>query len=499
MAKILRGIVMKYDIEKQHAKKKYHAIERIGLLLDPGTFCEIGGEICGEGDVPYDGVITGSGAVNGKIVYVFCQDFTIHGGTIGLVHGRKIAHLIETAILCKCPIIGIYDSGGARINEGINSLAGCGEMMRFNTLASGYIPQIAVVLGPCAGAAAYSPAINDFIFCVNTISNMYITGPAVIESVTGEKCTAEELGGAKVHAGVSGVAHVVCSSEKECFRKVRKLIDYLPSCFDSEKRNRIDMEAEDPINIDLDKILPEQEKQSYDVEAVIRGCIDLDSFFEIQEQYAPSLVVGFAKLYGCLVGIVANQPQSNGGSLDCDSSDKGARFVRFCDAFNIPVITFVDTPGYLPGMEQEHLGIIRHGAKLLFAYAEATTIKITVVLRKAHGGAYIAMGSKHLESDYSFALSRAEIAVMGAEGAVRILNRREIQEVDPKEQERFFQEKVEEYKRDYLNVSIAAKKGYVDQIIEIGEIRKKIGQCLQALENKKPVVRIEKKHSNIPL
>lgn len=491
---------MEYNVQYQHDKKKYHAIERISLLLDKDSFREIGSRIHGENNIAYDAVITGHGKINGKEVFVFSQDFSLSGGTIGLYHGRKIAHLIEMAISCKCPVVGIYDSGGARINEGINSLAGCGEIMKYNTWASGYIPQIAVVLGPCAGAAAYSPAINDFVFCVNSISNMYITGPSVVESVTGEKCTAEELGGAKVHAGISGVAHVICNSEKECFKKVRRLVDYLPACCTGESPKTFDKNPGNTGGRDeINGIIPSNEKQSYDVKKIIGCCADADSFFEIHENFATSLVVGFAKLSGELVGIIANQPQNNGGALDCDSSDKGARFVRFCDAFNIPLITFVDTPGYLPGIEQEHNGIIRHGAKLLFAYAEAVTAKVTVILRKAHGGAYIAMGSKHLSSDFVFALPNAEIAVMGAEGAVSIINRRELQSAATEEYDSLFRAKVAEYKENYLNAKTASEQGYIDEIIEIGEMRDRIGLSLQMLKGKAAPVTIGKRHGNIPL
>lgn len=491
---------MKYNIQYQHNKKKYHAIERISLLLDKDTFRELGSKIQGNNNIEYDAVITGHGTINGKDVFVFLQDFSLSGGTIGLYHGKKIANTIKMAISCKCPVIGIYDSGGARINEGINSLAGCGEIMKYNTWASGYIPQIAVVLGPCAGAAAYSPALNDFIFCVNSISNMYITGPSVVESVTGETCTAEELGGAQIHANVSGVAHVICNSEKECFKKVRRLIDYLPACCIDGSQKSFDKTINNFGKRDeIKSIIPANDKKSYNVKKIIDCCFDDNSFFEIHENFAISLVVGFAKLYGSLVGVIANQPLNSGGALDCNSSDKGARFVRFCDAFNIPIITFVDTPGYLPGMEQEHNGIIRHGAKLLYSYAEAVTAKVTVILRKAHGGAYIAMGSKHLNSDIVFALPNAEIAVMGAEGAVRILNKRELQNATLDDVDSLFLSKVTEYKENFLNAEVAARQGYVDEIIEIGEIRDRIGLSLQILKDKAVPVNISKRHGNIPL
>lgn len=488
---------MQYNIEMQHSRKKYHAIERIRLLFDRDTFCEIGSGIENkEGNIPYDGVITGSGLVNGKSAYVFSQDFTLHGGSIGLYHGKKIAHIIELAIKSRCPVIGIFDSGGARISEGIDALAGCGEMMFYNTMASGYIPQISVVLGPCAGAAAYSPAISDFVFCVNSISNMYITGKSVIESVTGEQCSAEELGGAKIHAEISGVAHVRCTNEKECFVKVRQLLDYIPSwCHEKQLINHTVVNRQE-CNAE---VIPKDSKTPYDMRNVLAACMDKDSFFEIHKDFAASLIVGFGKMNGCNIGVVANQPQHNGGSLDCDSSDKGARFVRFCDAFNIPILTLVDTPGYLPGVEQEHKGIIRHGAKLLFAYAQATTVKLTVIVKKAHGGAYIAMGSKQLGADYVYALPDAELAVMGAEGAVKILYRKEFQKVSEEEYDDLLKKRLEDYKETHLNSKLAVAQGYVDEIIPLEALRERIIHDLYLIQNKQPLLHIDKKHDNIPL
>lgn len=491
---------MDYNIQIQHEKKKYHAIERLRLLFDNNTFYEIGGNRKGtEGKYEYDGVITGRGMVNGKCVFAFSQDFTIQGGSIGLCHGEKIAHIIDMAIENKSPLVGIYDSGGARITEGIRALAGCGEMMYANTRASGYIPQISMVLGPCAGAAAYSPAISDFIFCVNSISNLYITGPKVVEKVTCETCTTEDLGGAGVHSKISGVAHVVCNSEKECFQRVRSLLDMLPA-WCREENKKADLSFLSDI-VKWKQVLPDEPQLPYDMRELFSQCMDENSFFEIQPEYAASLVIGFAKICGETVGIVANQPMNNGGTLDCNSSDKGARFVRFCDAFNIPVITFVDTPGYLPGLEQEHSGIIRHGAKLLFAYAEATTIKITIIVRKAYGGAYIAMGSKHLHADYVYALQSAEMAVMGAEGAAEILFRKELAAYknDKEEYAKVFQEKVQEYKKNYLNAIQGLENGYVDDVIEPEELRRRISYDLHSLQREKDNDTISKKHSSIPL
>lgn len=491
---------MNYNVESQHNKKKYHAIERIMLLLDRDTFYEIGSGITNLDDkdsIPYDGVITGYGMIEGKSVYLFAQDFSQQGGSIGLLHGRKIAHIIELAITNRCPVIGIYDSGGARISEGVNALAGCGEMMRYNTLASGYIPQISVVVGPCAGAAAYSPAISDFVFCVNKISNMYITGPSVVESVTGEKCSAEELGGAKVHSSVSGVAHFECNNEKECITKVRKLINILPSCYD-DRINDVSLSVEAK-NMDFSEVLPSERTASYDVRNFVNQLVDEDSFIEVHEKYATSLVVGFAQISNQSVGIIANQPKNNGGVLDCGSSSKGARIIRFCDAFNIPIITFVDTPGYMPGIEQEHNGIIRHGAKLLFAYAEATTIKLTVIIRKAYGGAYIAMGSKHLGADYVYALPGAEIAVMGAEGAVQILHRKELKDITAEEQKKLLKTKVDEYTQKYLNANLAVRAGYVDEVVLQHQLRNRLINDIISLQRKKSTFYVDKKHSNIPL
>jgi acetyl-CoA carboxylase carboxyltransferase component len=494
-----------YNIEKQHVKGKYHAFERIGLLLDKSTFREIGSGIVNysydKSDseaIPYDGVITGSGKIRGKTVYVFAQDFSVKGGTLGLRHGRKIAHIIKLAITAKCPIIGIYDSGGARIDEGINALAGCGEMMHYNTLASGYIPQISIIVGPCAGAAAYSPAITDFVFMVDRIGNMFITGADVVKSVTGESCTTQELGGTKVHMETSGVAHFGYNSEKECFSSVRKLVNTLPASYLERKEypflNYIDKDTSA-----INSILPDEAKKVYDMKDVIRAFVDEESFIEVHSGFAKSMVVGFAKLSGITIGIVSSQPLVNCGSIDCNSSDKASRFVRFCDSFNIPIITLVDTPGYLPGMVQEHSGIIRHGAKLLYAYSEATVQKLTVVLRKAYGGAYIAMGSKHLGADFVYAWPNAEIAVMGAESAASVLYKKKSSEMKEEDQKQFLKQKTEEYAQLYMNADIAIQEGYVDEIIEPGDMRKRLFTDIIALADKEDCFKINKKHGNIPL
>ncbi|MDF2474000.1 MAG: Propionyl-CoA carboxylase [Anaerocolumna sp.] len=496
---------MKYNIQKQHERKKYHAIERIMLLLDKGSFCEIGSGMVNYGynsgmeDIPieYDGVITGYGKIEGQVVYVFAQDFTVKGGTLGLRHGQKIARIIKQAIKSKCPVIGIYDSGGARIEEGINALAGCSEMLYYNTLASGYIPQISVIAGPCAGAAAYSPAISDFIFSVDKIGYMFITGPDVVKNVTGEECSYQDLGGAKVHSSVSGVSHFCFSNEKECFATVRKLINLLPAC--CKDKHNITPDAYNDRGFNGEETFPTEVRTAYDIKQMIRQFADPDSFLEVHEKYALSMVVGFAKLCGKTIGIVANQPKYNCGSIDCDSSDKAARFVRFCDCFNIPVITFVDTPGYLPGKDQEHYGIIRHGAKLLFAYSEATTLKITVIVGKAYGGAYIAMGSKQLGADYVYALPRAQVAVMGAEGAISILHRKQINEIDKNMQEQFIKGKAAEYSEKYMNSVIAVREGYVDEVINVSQMRKRIYDDMVSFNKKEEYFKLEKKHGNIPL
>lgn len=492
----------KYNVEKQHEKMKYHAIERITLLLDRDSFTEIGSGIdgygyepdCGKKSTPYDGVITGRGTIGGKTVFIFAQDFTVAGGSIGLNHGRKIAKIIQLAIKARCPVIGMYDSGGARIGEGINALAGCGEMMHQNTLASGVIPQISIVVGPCAGAAAYSPALTDFVFMVEKIGQLYITGNKVIENVTGEKCSLQELGGAKVHSEKSGVAHFAFTSEKKCYAEVRKLIGLLPSSYlERESCRELAFRANGK---SLADIIPADDKTPYSMHKFIEGIIDDDSFVEVHKNFAPSMITGFAKLCGTTVGIIANNPMSNSGCIDRDSSDKAARFVRYCDAYCIPIVTLVDTPGYLPGIDQEHSGIIRHGAKLLFAYSESTTTKVTVILRKAYGGAYIAMGSKHLGADYVYACPKAALAVMGAEGAVSIIYHKEL--ANAEDPAALKKELADDYSRKYMNTTLAQLEGYVDEVIEPDAIRRRVFEDIKAFENKDKTP-IAKRHGNIPL
>lgn len=495
----------RYKIKKQHDKGKLHAIERIMLLMDKDSFREVGSRIMNnnglglrENSLPYDGVITGYGTINNQKVYIYSQDFTVMGGTLGREHGKKIAHIIEMAIKCKCPIIGINDSGGARIQEGVNSLAGYGDIFYMNTLASGYIPQISIIAGPCAGGAVYSPAITDFIFTIDTVSNMFVTGPKVIKSVTNETVSVDELGSARVHSTISGVSHFRYESEEKCYEGVRNLIDMLPQYYGDKQAFKREIYI-DKNQKPLDNILPERRSQGYDIHQVIDLLFDTDSFVEVQAEFARNLVVGFAKLNNITVGIVGNQPNYMAGVLDCDSSDKGARFIRFCDSYKIPIITLVDVPGFMPGLDQEMKGIIRHGAKLLYAYSEASTIKLTVVLRKAYGGAYIAMCSKHLHADYVYAWPTAEIAVMGAEGAAEILYSKELKAIPVDQVNLFLEQRIEEYREACMNSEVAARYGYVDEVINPSETRERLYCDLHMLFGKSEITVIHKKHGNIPL
>ena len=496
----------KYKLEKQHDKGKLHAIERITMILDKDTFKEIGSRVTNhksalgllEDTLPYDGVITGYGFVKGQKVYIYAQDFTVMGGTLGNEHGKKIAHVIELAIKTKCPVIGINDSGGARIQEGVNSLAGYGDIFYMNTLASGFIPQISIIAGPCAGGAVYSPGITDFIFTIDEVSNMFVTGPKVIKSVTNETVTAEELGSARVHSTTSGVAHFRYESEEKCYEGVRNLVEMLPQYYGDKRTFKQELYVNKNQKA-LDSILPERMSQSYDMRTVIAEMFDKDSFIEVQAEFAQNIVVGFAKLSNITVGVVGSQPRYAAGSLDCDASDKGARFIRYCDSFNIPIITLVDVPGFMPGVNQEMRGIIRHGAKLLYAYSEATTIKLTVVLRKAYGGAYIAMCSKHLGADYVYAWPSAEIAVMGAEGAVEIIHNKELKNILKGQAGEFINQKAAEYRESCMNGELAAKYGYVDEIIEPSQTRERLYSDLIMLRGKSELTVVRKKHGNIPL
>jgi acetyl-CoA carboxylase carboxyltransferase component len=494
---------MKYDVEKQHGKGKLHAIERINLLLDNDSFVEIYSGVrhsCSnfgmEGKlIPYDGVITGCGTIHGRRVAVYSQDFTVQGGSLGKLHGEKIADLISKAVETGCPIIGINDSGGARIQEGINALAGYGEIFNQNVRASGYIPQISIIAGPCAGGAVYSPGITDFIFAVDNISRMFITGPKVVKSAMFLDISEEDLGGASVHAQKSGVAHFRCGTETVCFSQVKKLLDYIPHFF-GDRPGPVEYKF-DPKKIHaISRLLPERTIQGYDILGVIDCLCDDGSFFQVQTEFARNIVIGFARIEGRTVGVIANQPDFLGGILNCDASDKAARFVRYCDAFDIPLLTLTDIPGFIPGPDEEQKGIIRHGAKLIYAYAEATVPKVTLILRKAYGGAYIAMCSKHLGADFVFAWPSAEIAVMGAEGAVQILFTKDILSDTTGE---LVRQKQEEYRAMFMKPGIAAERGYITEVIECEESRTKIARCFSFLSSKKILPSVKKKHGNIPL
>lgn len=491
---------MNYKYNDQHSKGKLHAIERIELLLDERSFTEIGSQVhhnctffgMDEKVLPYDGVITGFGKVHEKPVAVYSQDFTVMGGTLGEMHGKKIARIIQMAIDSKCPIIGINDSGGARIQEGIHSLAGYGDIFRLNTLASGYIPQISVIVGPCAGGAVYSPGITDFVFMVDSISHMFVTGPNVVKKVLYQEIDKEALGGSKMHASISGISHFRAKDEQECFAQVRSLLDYLPQSWDENRLFKTSLKS---IKKEVPSV-PTNPRASYDVRTVIKALVDDNTFLEISEEFAKNIIIGFGHLNGNVIGIIANQTKVLAGVLDCDASDKASRFIRFCDAFNVPLLTLVDVPGFLPGLDQEKKGIIRHGAKLLYAYAESTVPKITLILRKAYGGAYIAMCSKHLGADFVYSWETGEIAVMGAEGAVEILFRNELKNSDsPKS----LKEQLEaEYTQTFINPKIAAQSGIIDEIISPEQTREIIIKSFEQSAGKEKKM-IKKKHGNIPL
>jgi propionyl-CoA carboxylase beta chain len=496
-------------VEKQHAKGKLTARERIDLLLDEGSFVELdefarhrSTNFGLEKTRPYgDGVVTGYGTVDGRPVAVFSQDFTVFGGALGGVFGEKIVKVMDFALKNGCPVIGINDSGGARIQEGVVSLGMYGEIFRRNTHASGVIPQISLVVGPCAGGAVYSPAITDFTVMVDQTSHMFITGPDVIKTVTGEDVGFEELGGARTHNATSGVAHHMASDEKDAVEYVKALLSYLPSNNLSEPPafpEEADLETSDH-DRELDTLIPDSANQPYDMVTAIEHILDDGEFLEVQPLYAPNILTGYGRVEGHSVGIVANQPMQYAGTLDIKASEKAARFVRTCDAYNIPVLTFVDVPGFLPGTDQEWDGIIRRGAKLIYAYAEATVPLITVITRKAFGGAYDVMGSKHLGADLNLAWPTAQIAVMGAQGAVNVLHRRTLAAIeDPEAQDARRQELIQEYEDALLNPYVAAERGYVDAVIMPSETRRHIVRGLRALRNKREALP-PKKHGNIPL
>lgn len=490
-------------IEQRHAKGKLTARERITLLLDRESFEEVGmlkEHRCHdfgmeEQQFPGDGVVTGYGTIDGRLIFVYAQDFTVFGGALSETHAEKICRIMDLAMENGAPIIGLNDSGGARIQEGVNSLGGYADIFYRNTLASGVVPQLSAIMGPCAGGAVYSPAITDFIIMVENTSYMFVTGPNVVKTVTNEEVSAENLGGALTHASKSGVTHLTAANDLECLHKIRRLLSYLPqNCH--EKPADIAYETEGEYREELTGIVPANPMQPYDMKEVIRGITDTDSFFEVHEKYAENIVVGFARIAGKSIGIVANQPYALAGVLDVESSKKGARFVRFCDCFNIPLLVLVDVPGFLPGTDQEWNAIITNGSKLLYAFCEATVPRVTLITRKAYGGAYVVMNSKHIGADMNFAWPTAEIAVMGARGASEIIFKNEIAKAeDPASK---LVEKEADYQQKFANPYRAAARGFIDEVIEPGETRRKLIKAFSMLALKK-VSRPDRKHGNIPM
>jgi propionyl-CoA carboxylase beta chain len=491
-------------IRRQHKAGKKTARERLEILLDPGSFLEVDRFVLHQSHdfgiedqrFPGDGVVSGSGRVHGRPVFVFAQDFTVFGGSLSEAYARKICKVMDLAVKTGVPLIGLNDSGGARIQEGVVSLAGYADIFLRNTLASGVVPQISAVMGPCAGGAVYSPAITDFVFMVKNTSYMFVTGPDVIKAVTHENVSAEDLGGATTHGTTSGVAHFAADSEEECLALIRELMSFLPQNNTEDPPIRPTQDPVDRRDESLQTVVPEQPNKAYDIKQIIQTVLDDRYFFEVQAGYAPNIVIGFGRLGGRPVGIVANQPAHLAGCLDINASLKAARFVRFCDCFNIPLVTFEDVPGFLPGTAQEFGGIIKHGAKLLYAYCEATVPKLTVITRKAYGGAYDVMSSKHIRGDANFAYPTAEIAVMGPEGAVNILYRRELEAAaDPVA---FREAKIREYREKFANPYVAAERGYVDEVIEPRDTRARLTAALAVLRTKRDT-NPPKKHGNIPL
>ena len=490
-------------IRRQHKAGKKTARERLELLLDPGSFLELDRFVVhqthdfgmAEQRIPGDGVVTGSGRIHGRPVFVFAQDFTVFGGSLSETYARKICKIMDLAMKTGVPVIGLNDSGGARIQEGVASLGGYADIFLRNTLASGVVPQISAIMGPCAGGAVYSPAITDFVFMVKNTSYMFVTGPDVIKAVTHESVSAEDLGGATTHGTTSGVAHFASDSEEECLALIRELLTFLPQNNTEDPPLRPTQDPAERRDESLQSIVPGQPNKPYDMKEILRSVLDDRYFFEVQASYAPNIVVGFGRLGGRPVGIVANQPAHLAGCLDIAASLKAARFVRFCDCFNVPLVTFVDVPGFLPGTAQEFGGIIKHGAKLLYAYCEATVPKLTVITRKAYGGAYDVMASKHIRGDANFAFPTAEIAVMGPEGAVNILYKRELQTTaDPG----FSEARIREYREKFANPYVAAERGYVDEVIEPRDTRARLCAALAVLRTKRDA-NPPRKHGNIPL
>lgn len=491
-------------IKKQHDSGKMTARERLALLFDENSFVEIDAFVkhrctelgMQEVDAPGEGVVTGYGTVDGKLVYAYAQDFTVVGGSLGEMHAKKICKVMDMALKMGAPLVGINDSGGARIQEGVDALSGYGNIFFRNTIASGVIPQISVIMGPCAGGAVYSPALTDFVFMVDKTSQMFITGPQVIKAVTGEEVSSEELGGAMTHNQISGVAHFISKDEKECIEDIKRLLSFLPS---NNMEGAPVYECDDDLNRIEDKlneIVPENPNKAYDMKEVIGTIVDNGDFMEVQPYYAQNIITGYGRLNGKTIGIIANQPKVLAGCLDINASDKAGRFIRTCDAFNIPVLNLVDVPGFLPGTNQEYGGIIRHGAKMLYAYSEATVPKVTLITRKAYGGAYLAMCSKDLGADQVFAWPNAEIAVMGPEGAANIIFKKEIESAEDPITAR--QEKIQEYRDKFATPYIAASRGYVDDVIEPALTRQRLISAFDMLESKRES-RPAKKHGNLPV
>jgi methylmalonyl-CoA decarboxylase alpha subunit len=491
-------------IEKQHKRGKLSARERINLLFDEGSFIEIGGFVkhrstdfgMDKVEAPAEGVVTGYGTVDGRLVYAYAQDFTVIGGSLGNMHAEKIVNVMDMAMKMGAPIIGMNDSGGARIQEGVDALSGYGKIFFRNTIASGVIPQISVIMGPCAGGAVYSPAITDFVFMVDKTSQMFITGPQVIKTVTGEDVTSEELGGAMTHNATSGVAHFMSSNDEACIEDIKRLLSFLPS---NNMESAPYYETNDDLNRieeSLNEIIPENPNKPYDIKDIITTIADNGEFMETQAYYALNMVTGFIRINGQSIGVIANQPKILAGCLDINASDKAGRFIRTCDAFNIPVLNIVDVPGFLPGTSQEYGGIIRHGAKMLYAYSEATVPKVTLIVRKAYGGAYIGMCNKELGADTVLAWPTAEIAVMGPDGAANIIFRREIENAEDPVAKRA--EKVNEYKEKFANPYVAASRGYVDDVIEPASTRQRLASAFEMLASKRET-RPTKKHGNLPV
>jgi len=491
-------------IQKQHESGKLTARERLNLLFDEGSFVEIDAFVkhrCTEFgmqdvDAPGEGVVTGYGTVDGRLVYAFAQDFTVVGGSLGEMHAKKICKVMDMALKMGAPLVGINDSGGARIQEGVDALSGYGNIFFRNTIASGVIPQISVIMGPCAGGAVYSPALTDFIFMVDKTSQMFITGPQVIKAVTGEEVTSEELGGAMTHNSVSGVAHFISPDERQCIEEIKRLLSFLPS---NNMESAPEFDCEDDLNRieeKLNEIVPDNPNKAYDMKDIITTIVDNGDFMEVQPYYAMNIITGFARLNGRSIGIIANQPKVLAGCLDINASDKAGRFIRTCDAFNIPVLNIVDVPGFLPGTNQEYGGIIRHGAKMLYAYSEATVPKVTLIVRKAYGGAYLAMCSKDLGADQVFAWPSAEIAVMGPDGAANIIFKKDIESAENPAAAR--QEKIQEYKNKFATPYIAASRGYVDDVIEPATTRQRLISAFDMLQSKRET-RPAKKHGNLPV